>query len=96
MQKFFQVIGSLAILYIVYLVVVKIDPKFLSGDINSFLGGIGGFTFPFITAILSFLIGSDKKMSGEIGNKIIQNKINIFGKNSGDNSGDGHNRNNKN
>ena len=91
MQKVFQILGFLSILLFLFLLFNLIFPKVFSLDIqgiNDWAGGIGGF----LLGVLSFLVGSSKEASKEIGLKI--SKINIFNKNTGDSSGDGDNRNN--
>jgi hypothetical protein len=75
MQNFLKAIASLSLLWIFYLIISKQYPNFLSGDINNFLGGVGGFTFPIITSVLSFLVGGSEKASTEVG-KGVRDRVN--------------------
>jgi len=92
MQKVFQLIFSLTVLYIAFISIKQFYPVFFDNDWSKFLGGIGGFVYPFIVGFFSLLFGSSKEASKEVGLKI--SKINIFSKNAGNASGDGNNRNN--
>lgn len=70
MQKFFLSTAALTALYIIFILIKQFDSSIFDNDLSKFLGGIGGFGYPLIVGVFSFLFGV-KKETGENFVKIV-------------------------